>query len=125
MQIRIRRVHAHEHVLVFCERSSFQKGYGGGGSGDQLAVFLPFLFFDLRKTEGERIRKKKTLKRTKMSVATLSPFRAPASCGNVRKNRRPVGLHSKARVTGAHLQISRRNSTLAKSGASAISISQT
>jgi len=49
-------------VLVFCERPSFQKrrgSVGGGGGGDQLAVFLPFLFSDLRKTEGEGVRKKR------------------------------------------------------------------
>lgn len=62
MQIRKRRVHTHEHVLVFCERPSFQKrrgSVGSGGGGDQLAVFLPFLFSDLRKTEGEGVRKKR------------------------------------------------------------------
>lgn len=82
-------------------------------------LFSSPIFARLRERESE-----KTLKRTKMSVATPSPFRSPASCGSFRKNRRPVGLHSKARVTGAHLRISRRNSTLVESGASAISIEE-
>lgn len=45
----------------------------------------------------ERRVRKKTPKRTKMSVATPSPLRAPASCGSFRKNRRscrfPIQKH--------------------------------
>lgn len=96
------RTHAYEHVLAFCERPSFQKRLGGGGGGDvsdQLALFLLFLS-DLRKTEGEASQKKKTPKRTKMSVATPSPLRTPASCGSFRKNRRPCRFPFKSTSHG-------------------------
>lgn len=124
MQIRKGRTHAHEHVLAFCERFSFQKQRSGG---DQLAIFpsLPSRIFarqGVREKERERRKElEKTPKRTKMSVAIPSSLHAPASCGSFRKNRRPVGFYSKARVTGAHLRISQRNFRLTESDASAIS----
>lgn len=97
MQNQKRRAHAYVHVLAFCERPSFRNGTTtlAAISWRCFSLFSP-IFAGLR----ERRVRKKTPKRTKMSVATPSPLRAPASCGSFRKNHRPCRFPFKSASHG-------------------------
>lgn len=118
MQIHEGWADTHEHVLAFCERLPFQKRRRRSAGGISLCSCRSSRGEERRTGESGREagrtwrREKKTPEKNENERYHPLLRSAPASCGSFRLETVVVGFHSKARVTGAHLRISRGNSTL-------------